>query len=49
MNTEWTALNPLLDRKSLMEGKLLWDSSLNEVPMDFRVPSVPYAFTPSRK
>ena len=45
MNTEWTALNPLLDRKSLMEGKLLWDSSLNEVPMDFRVPSVPYAFT----
>lgn len=45
MNTEWTALNPLQDRKSLMEGKLLWDSPLNEVSMDFRVPSVPYAFT----
>ena len=41
----WTFQNQLQHKNSLMEGKLVWDSSLDEVPMKFSVPSVPYVFT----
>lgn len=45
MIMEWTILNKLQDRNSLMDGKLLWDSSLQEDPMNFHVPSASCVFT----